>query len=470
MVVQARTIITTMLTSLLLMLSCHGPERSCSVVAPPVAPPVATNILVIVADDLGWPERALLPALDSLASQGVTLERFYTYPTCTPTRIALQAGRYPRREGIGDLSMNAHDPTQDRLRLDLKTLPELFKPGKATALIGKWHIGRAKLFGEMDQVTSGPYCQGYDTWAAGNPTVLNAGFGSSGYRNWWRVDNGDQVLSTQYATDAQRDEFLSYWVSTPGPKFTVLAWSAPHGPYNLADTPPGYTFQGNVRADYEQTVAYLNTQLAVVLASVNLADTVVVFIADNGTPDDARPNSSPSLKWKGSTYEGGVRVPCVIAGPGISQGVVSQRVVSVTDLAATLAELSAVPITSGFEDSQSFANELGAWTGTTPRTFVFTERYEVTVSTASVPQPIGYDDQAVIEKQTAFTTPQGQVQLKLKLRRVDADGTGPNPSQDWVYDLITDPNETNPGDPLLLPPVLRNRLYAELNSIPPRAP
>lgn len=441
----------------------------------------AQNVLVIIADDIGWTERAYFPAsLDSLAAQGTTFTRAYSWPTCSPTRLAALFGHYPRRDGIGDLSLNAHLETDDRLPLSLVSVAEVFAPTYQTALFGKWHLGRAPLDNGSDlalpaasmarvQGPLGPYCQGFELWRAGSPTVVAAGSGApNGYYDWWRVDDGLMQTETLYATAAQRDEFLAWWTGTSGPKFGVLSWSAAHTPY---DTPPGYTPHPTTRGKFLQVADYLDQAMADVLAAVSLTDTIVVFISDNGTPDDARDATTPSGYWKGSTFEGGVRVPLIVAGPGIAQGT-SSRLVSIVDIPATLCELANLP-NPGL-DSQSFADALGSWTGSAARSFVFAERYETRQPGPTAPQPEGYDDSAIIE-------------ASWKMRVVDADGIGAGGKAELVYYLPTDPYELAPSPGWTTsdgtsPPqglttaqqnalsVATTRLRAELASMPARKP
>lgn len=431
-----------MLLLLLALGACSAESSSEHLSAAPFALPVPPppNVVLIVLDDFGWPEVPLMPSLAAFADGGVTFTRAYSWPTCSPTRIAYRFGRYPRREGAGDLSFNAHNQTQDRLRLSLFSMGELFGPYGTSMLDGKWHCGRAPLNSEMDQVPSGPYCQGYQ-WRAGSPSVLNAGAGSAGYYQWNRVQAGDMFISTQYATDAQVEEFTNWWTGTAGFKFCELSFSAPHGPY---DPPPGFTSQPTVRANYEQILAHLDGALADVLAAIG-PDAIVCITSDNGTPDDARPVGSLAGIWKGSVAEGGVRVPLFIAGPGIMQGTTSDRLVSLVDLGATLAELLSIPTPGGFEDSLSFADELGMWPGAPARTFVFTERYEVLLSPPSAPQPVGYDAQAIIE-------------VSWKLTRING--------ADAFY-FISSPGSEQPLTPSQ---AVQDRLLAELASLPPRAP
>src|SRR5262245_6098961 len=304
-----------MLAAVLLALAAAGTTSFQSQGQPP-------SVVVIVMDDVGQPERGLVPSLDRIASSGVEFQRFYSYPVCCTARLAMFSGRYPRREGIGNLELDAHSTTGKRLPLSLLSTFEVFKvEGYRTALFGKWHLGRAPLNGEMNQLTSGPFCQGIDTWRAGSPTGIQSGSGATGYYNWWRVEGGDAFLSGGYATDVQRDRFIDWWTTTPGPRYAWLAWSAAHNNDSgqldlLYEPPPGDSPTGSVRGDYEQVVRYLDRQIDAVLDVVDLASTYVVILGDNGTPEDARPLGSDQWTHKFTTYEGGVRVPFVIAGPG----------------------------------------------------------------------------------------------------------------------------------------------------------
>lgn len=419
--------------------------------------PQPASAIVIILDDVGETERALLPSLDALAARGVTFDRFYTFPVCSPTRYAALAGRYPRRAGIGDV-INAHNsatgasPAPDRRAL---MLPEALKPTHETALIGKWHLGRASEGGRVDLLDSsesGPFVSGFDSWLAGNPnSIAQPGSTKDGYYNWYRVDDGTvSRFHTTYATAAQRDAFVSWWTRTTGPKFAVLAFNAAHQPY---DTPPGYAPASTTRGAYELVIDYLDDAISGALGVVDLAETFVFVLGDNGTPDDARRVGTPSGFWKGTTYEGGVNVPLIVSGPGITPKPNSQRLVSALDIGPTLLELLGTPpATQGFGDAMSFANALGPWIGSKPRSWVFTERYD---TPGGGGQPAGYDDQAVVE-------------AAWKLRRVDQDGPGPLASQDFAYYLPGDPFEQAPIAPSSLPPSLKARLYAELASIPAR--
>jgi arylsulfatase A-like enzyme len=406
--------------------------RSLAALLLAVAPVQTTpNVLVVVADDLGWPDRPLLPSLDALAAAGVTFTRAYSQPVCTTSRLEYTFGVLHRREGVG-ANLDAFDPNEGTLPLSLVSVAEALS-GWSSMFVGKWHLGRAP---GSSQIQSGAPAHGFG-WRAGTPSVIASQ--AYGYYGWWRVEDGALVPEVTYATDAQRDTFTAWWQGTAEPKLAFLSWSAPHKPW---DAPPGYTAQATNRENYEQVVEYLDGALDAALSVVSLDDTFVLFFGDNGTPETAYPLGQPPGIWKGTTHEGGVRVPLMVAGPGVSAGVTTERIVSLSDVPATVAELVGVAAPAEWLDSRSFADELGLWSGDAARAFAFTELYSP-----------NYDDQAVIEP-------------KWKLRRVDPDGSGPLPSANRWYRILSPGVEV----PLVPGASTQARLLAELASMPPRAP
>ena len=211
------------------------------------APP---SVLVMVLDDVGWSERSSMPALDTLAAQGMTFTRAYSWPVCSPSRAAALYGILPRRVRLGDV-LNVYNPPASAPNV----APEHWRaslfdalPTHESTLIGKWHLGRASDGGEellsvacgfslSGVIEAGPFVAGAAHWLAGSPNSIGQGPGSTGYFDWYRVDDSlvRQNHST-YATDAQRDAFLQWWDETEGPRFAWLAWSAAHAPF---DPPPG---------------------------------------------------------------------------------------------------------------------------------------------------------------------------------------------------------------------------------------
>lgn len=427
------------------------------------------SVVVIIMDDVGPTESAIMPSLfgpEGLASKGMNFTQAYAWPVCSPTRVAMMTGRYPRQEGIGDLTMAAMPAGNNELRLSLNSMGEVFAPHWATGYFGKWHLGRPPIdTGEVMglsaieqsriQAPLGPLAMGFEFEGALIPDVPNSGQPlAEGFYKWWKGDAYRLAINIgTYANDAVESSFLDWWVDEEEAKMAWLSFPCAHGTGAIFEIPPGGTDQLTLRGDYEECVRYLDASIARVLAEIDLETTYVVVTSDNGTPDEGRPEGLPTGFWKGTTFQGGVNVPLIVAGPGVTEGGTSDRVVSLVDLPATMIEVAGAVPMPGMDDSKSFADELGTWTGTPARDFVFTERYSST-----------YDDQAIIEKQSII----GQLPVRLKLRRIDPDGAGPIASEDIVYDLIDDPTEQEHAPISALPPQIRNRLLAELASVPPR--
>ncbi len=419
------------------------------------------SIVLIVLDDFGWTEMNAAPKLEQWAQENaLTFRQAYSWPTCSPTRYAYRFGRYPRTQatvggvgGIGDLQFNANNSQGERLPLEAISLYEAFRPTHSTALVGKWHLGRAPVI--PDRIHSGPAWQGLGlNWSAGTATVISTG--ATGYYSWNRADGDRHATAIVYATDAQADAFLYLWgLPEPRPRFVELSFSAPHEPWDKSPS-PGLPFTD--REKYEDVIAYADKRLEDVLSAIDLQHTYVIVTSDNGTADAGRPDGTPSGYWKGSPYQGGINVPLFVAGPGITPGE-TNRLVSLIDLPATVLALAGIEPAAGFEHSTSFADELGGFSGT-ERDFLFSERYEV-VSSSSYPQPAGFDCQVIVERELV-----SGVQLKRIIQ--DADGNGPGVATDTVYNLLVDPFEQAGIDFHTLPPGIRARLDAELATIPAR--
>ena len=317
------------------------------------------NIVIIVADDLGWNDvgyhgsEILTPNLDRLAAMGVKLERHYVFPTCSPTRAALLTGRNPSRYGI-------LGPIGGRSTLALPagtvTLGNVLKErGYATAAFGKWHLGLRPevgprqfgfdstygyLHGQLD-----PYTHRYKN---GDPT-------------WHRDDSF--LEEPGHATDLLAAAAVR-WIETPRAKpfFLYLAFSVPHTPLqeekrwtSLYD---GRSL-GPSRALFAAAVTHMDDaigQVATALVRTGQRErTLVIFTSDNGGQQDYSSRSDyggkygpyPSLGdnrplkgWKESLYEGGVRVPAFACWPGKLKPRVITDSASALDWLPTLAALT----------------------------------------------------------------------------------------------------------------------------------
>lgn len=406
--------------------------------------PGPPSVLVVLGDDFNWTDidSIATPNLDLLAQRGMTFRRAYSFPICSPTRYALLFGRYPRRDGIGALIQFAPPgPDNPTPGLELVTLPESLRSAQAwfsTAMIGKWHLGANALYDDRAP-DFGPY-----NWGALTPNLQGFGnwFGSMGnlsdYFAWNSVANGVFAPSTEYATLALVREFERWWQGTPGPRFAYVALHNAHAEYHAPPPellPPGYPAPSGRREEFEAMLVSMDLLLGRMLESVDLDDTYVFFLSDNGTPrgvsiEDCPPRPqelfNPYDCAKHTVFEPGVRVPLFVSGPDVPPGTESQALVSCVDLMATICELQGMP--SPGEDSLSFAPTL-CDPSLSARRHVFTEIF-------------GEFDQ--FNGTPGRKEESAAIGARYKLRRING--------VEKLYDLALDPREADPlplADPAL---------------------
>lgn len=326
------------------------------------APP-RSNVLLIVADDVGidvlrmYGTNADLPptpALDRLAAEGVVFENVWSNPLCSSTRATIQTGRYTFRTGVADVVSGR---TTRTLPLDEWTLPEVLDRaggGHAHAMLGKWHLDNRGSGG-----ANGPNLAGYGHYSGS----LNA-FPIPSYARWWHTRDGVTTTTEVYATTQLVDEALDWIASRDGPWFLQIAFQAAHRPWHvpppqllsestLARLPrddsgrladPGTTCSREyARPCYLAMIEAMSREigrLLEALPAVERSRTHLLFVADNGTPKAVSGKGS-SGQSKAQLYEGGIRVPLIIAGPAVHQpGRRSEALVNTADLFATVIELA----------------------------------------------------------------------------------------------------------------------------------
>lgn len=292
------------------------------------------NVIVILADDLGYGDlgcyghpKFKTPNLDRMAAEGARLTQFNTpAPFCAPTRASLQTGRYPFRCGMTANPAPDGGPAADDLALPGSEilLPQIFKKaGYATGMVGKWHLGHK-------QRESLPTSRGYDEYLG----IL--------YSNDMRpvqFQDGEKVVEYPLvqATITRRytARALSFIERNAGkPFFLYLAHAMPHKP--LATTEQFYQKSG--AGLYGDVLADLDTGVGEVLAKVKALGldehTLIIFTSDNGPWYGG---SSGGLRgMKGTSWEGGYRVPFIARWPGkIPPGQVSAAPAVMMDVFAT---------------------------------------------------------------------------------------------------------------------------------------
>ena len=197
--------------------------------------------------------------------------------------------------------------------------------------------------------------------------LLNGGVQS--YNNWNLTENGVTSSSNEYTTTKFTDLAINWVEQQSEPWFLWLAYNAPHTPFHLP--PNELHFQGNLPSDqasidanplpyYLAMIEALDTEMGRLINSMpeeEKENTVIIFIGDNGTPNQVVQEYS-SQRAKGSVYQGGINVPMIISGKDVARiNDIEDALISTTDLFATISELSG-NISPQINDSKSFKEVL----------------------------------------------------------------------------------------------------------------
>lgn len=323
--------------SLALALPLHAAERK-------------PNLLIILADDLGWADvgwhgsEIKTPHLDKLATGGAKLEQFYVLPVCSPTRAALMTGRYPIRHG---LQLSVVRPwAQYGLPLDERTLPQALKEaGYTTHLAGKWHLGHF----QPDYL---PTRRGFDTqYGHYNGAINYITHDRDGGHDWHRNDR--ECRDEGYATTLLGDEAVRVieQAQPEKPFFLYVPFNAPHTPLQApAEYLTRYAhITDKKRQTYAAMVACLDDQVGRIVAALEnrglTQNTLILFSSDNGgLPGVGGGDNGKLRERKGTLYEGGTRVCAFAHWPTqIQPGTVVNEPLHIADWFPTLVKLSGTP-------------------------------------------------------------------------------------------------------------------------------
>jgi len=320
------------------------------------------NIIVIVSDDQGYADASfqgskdiLTPNLDALAKSGVRCTRGYvTAPVCSPSRAGLMTGRYQEKFGhqnniVAEAALPiAHLPSDETL------LPQvLAQAGYYTAMVGKWHLGL--------QDGCRPYERGFQEFfgiiTGGHDYFVNhpeeRAVGDQSYKA--RIERNGPVgepvpgyLTDAFGADAVRIIRESHTRRPDQPLFLYLAFNAPHtptqAPKDLVDTMPA-ALEGKDRRTYAAQIVSMDSAVAKVRAALRETgmekNTFIVFFSDNGGARHPYYDNTPLRDYKGSLYEGGIRVPFFAVYPDrITPGSVCDLPVTSLDVFATACALA----------------------------------------------------------------------------------------------------------------------------------
>lgn len=346
---------------------------------------------------------ASTPQIDSLCDSGMRFDNFWSQPVCSPTRASILTGQYGFRNGVGtpatgpDMGHPIPDMppaapsefggpgggmgaggmgaggmggagmgagatstvvqrpgyieppgTRPSITKDAYGLPRALSAddalGYQTAAVGKWHLANDEN-GALEHTA----VVGFDHYAGS----YNGG-GVESYFAWSKVVDGEVTEGqTGYVTTETVNDAVA-WLDGNDPDKPWLLWvafNAPHSPY--APPPSNLVSQATAAklADpdvanhtvYAAMIEAMDTEIGRLLSSIDpdeLANTYVIFLGDNGTPNEMTTPPFSGNRAKGTVYQGGVNVPFVVTGPGLNAGAISQSLANSVDLYATILDLA----------------------------------------------------------------------------------------------------------------------------------
>lgn len=342
------------------------------------------NIVLIVADDLGWTDTSVYgseyyetPHIDALARQGMRFTQAYASPNCAPTRAALMSGRYAPRTGIYTVGSGARGlekfrkmiPVENRteLRLEEVTLAEtLQSAGYRTAHIGKWHLGSD---GHL------PTDQGFGVNIAGYESGSPP---KGGYSSPYHCPHLEDGPEGEYLTDRLSREAVGFIeTNRERPFFLYMCFYSVHTPIegrpDLVEKWKGKPASGgHNNPEYAAMINSLDDGVGRIVGAIDnggLADdTIVLFYSDNGGVGgyhragvESRDitDNAPLRGGKGMLYEGGVRVPLIVRYPGVTEpGSLCEEPVINVDFYPTLVEIAGARLPKRPLDGTSFLDLL----------------------------------------------------------------------------------------------------------------
>jgi arylsulfatase len=311
------------------------------------------NFVLIYLDDVGYGDIALTgaigystPNLDKMASQGVFFSHYYApQAVCSASRAGLLTGCYPNRVGFhGALDHTA----KVGINAKEETIAEVLKKkGYATAAFGKWHLGHHKEFLPLhhgfDEYYGIPYSN--DMWP-NHPTNKN-------YYPPLPLIEGDEVIKTnpdqsEFTTDFTKRTIDFIKKNKSRPFFVYLAHPMAHVPLFVSEKYKGKSKQG-MYGDVMMEIDWSVGQIMKTLEELNIAEnTLVIFTTDNGpwlNYGNHAGNTGGLREGKGTTFEGGQRVPCLMWWKGvIAPGTVNNNIIAGMDILPTIAEIAGAPL------------------------------------------------------------------------------------------------------------------------------
>ncbi|MDB4438467.1 sulfatase-like hydrolase/transferase, partial [bacterium] len=351
------------------------------------------NVVVIISDDAGYADWGFMndylqslnpgqaksviptPNLDALRQRGTLITNAYTGAVCSPSRAAIVTGSYQQRIGyeynINNL-MGSNDV--DGLSPDTTTIFDRMKSeGYTTGTVGKWHLGaRANDNGLGNRPENQGVDEFFGIWKGSRNYTIGAVSGSGTLRETTASPFSDTVLETtppwnttnNYVTNAFGEgavNFIKRHHADPDPFFLYVSFTAPHSPIGPSPdiNDPRLSPLSGTRKNYASMVLTMDREIGKILdsledpagdGSISLTEnTLVIFINDNGGASGIGADNTPLRNFKGSIFEGGTRVPMIIAGLGLPENATFHSPIHSIDILPTCLDAAGATPPAGID-------------------------------------------------------------------------------------------------------------------------
>jgi len=338
------------------------------------------NILIFLVDDMGWGDPGVYgggpaigaptPNIDKLAQEGLRLTSMYSQPTCTSSRAAMMTGRLPVRSGLVRPILTGDKVTKNPWEIEIAQAKLLSQAGYKTALIGKWHIGEAE--GMLPHEVGFDYFFGLPSVQSdytqflverqysdmiNNPELSKMAFqfrpeglikGTKGGKRevGYPIKTIEEMAMVDQVLRDESVKFLTKQIDDGKPFFLIHSFSKIHNDNYVAPKYKGASPAAMPVRDAMVEVDAITGEIVALLKEKGvLEDTFIFFTSDNGANEDTWPDSGyqPWRGGKGTTWEGGVRVPGIAYWKGmIEPGQINNGLMDLTDLYMTSLRLGGV--------------------------------------------------------------------------------------------------------------------------------
>ena len=320
----------------------------CSISTSPAASQAKPNIVILVADDLGWKDVGFhgaefpTPHIDRIAAEGVELSRFYATPVCSPTRVGLMTGKHPIRFGLARATIKEWTPQLGVPSTEETVAEMLARAGYSPrGAFGKWHLGWGKDFH--------PYRQGFTDFVGHyGGSIDYFKHTRAGMVDW---HHGYSLSDEQgYSTQLIGEHAVRFveTCSAGQPFFLYVSFNAIHTPNHVLEEHMlrNAKIEPLNRREKAAMTTSMDDEIGKVLGALDnkgiANETLVLFFSDNGGVPPSGSSNEPLRGRKHTVYEGGIRVAAAARWPaaGISGGSRITAPLSILDVFPTLIHVS----------------------------------------------------------------------------------------------------------------------------------